>query len=173
VISSQGWRRQSTWGITEPTRKMISSQLAFSRALRTYTRAPRGEPRRFDPAKLWNDPYRYLGLELAQPVAEAEWLRANPLWLSAGKVQSVGYARQFGKRSGLHLVHHVAAVDFHGDLANAQVRRNLLVESSRHDVRHALALARAQGREPLPQRSDHLFVVEPGAIARQALLDCF
>jgi len=56
---------------------MISLQLAFSRALRTYTRPPRGEPRRIGPAKLWNDPYRYLGLELAQPRAEAEWLRAR------------------------------------------------------------------------------------------------
>ena len=93
------------------------------------------------------------------------------LQLPVGKVQPVRHAGQIGQRGRLHLAYDVAAMDFDGDLADAHVGGNLLVEATGHDMRHDLALALAQTLEPHPQSCDRLLVFEQGAVARQTLLD--
>ena len=52
-----------------------------------------------------------------------------------------GHSHQLGKRSGLHLLHDIAAMNLERDLADAQLGRSLLVEKAAHDQRQHLPLA--------------------------------
>ena len=51
---------------------------------------------------------------------------------------------QVGKRGGFHLAHHAASVRLHGNLADAQLEANLLVQKTTDHQRHDLLLATAQ-----------------------------
>ena len=65
--------------------------------------------------------------------------------LGAGRwFQRVGHSHQLGERSGAHLPRQVSSVDLDGDLADSQLRCDLLVhEAGRYQCKHLL-LARCQ-----------------------------
>src|SRR6516162_602614 len=60
---------------------------------------------------------------------------------------------------------------FYGDFADADVVGDLLVDATSHHQGHYLALAWGKSLEAGPQRGDHLFVLQPRAISREAQLD--
>src|SRR5262249_2442368 len=62
-------------------------------------------------------------------------------------------------------------MDFYGDLADADVIRDLLVEATGHHQGHHLTLARGERFEARPQRGDCLFVLHPRVVSREAQLD--
>jgi hypothetical protein len=67
--------------------------------------------------------------------------------LSAGNAEGIGDSHQIGERLRPDLFHDVVTVDLHGDLAQADLRGNLLVhEADRHQC-HDLLLARAERLE--------------------------
>src|SRR5207253_6960971 len=90
---------------------------------------------------------------------------------SRREVQLVGHPGQVRQRSSLHLSHDLAAMDFYGDLADADVVGDLLVKAASHHQGHHLALARGERLETLPQRGDSFFVFQPRAISREAQLN--
>ena len=51
---------------------------------------------------------------------------------------------KIGDRDNLHLTHYIAAVKFHGSLADAKLIGDLLVQHSGNDTSHNLILARGQ-----------------------------
>lgn len=57
------------------------------------------------------------------------------------EIQLVGHPGQVRQRSRLHLSHDLAAMDFYGDLADADVVGDLLVEAAGHHQGHHLPLA--------------------------------
>src|SRR5688572_19267835 len=59
------------------------------------------------------------------------------------------HVHQIGKRVGPHLSHHLPSVSLHGDLADAELPRDLFVQAPGDHQRHDFALAAAQGRVPL------------------------
>jgi hypothetical protein len=71
----------------------------------------------------------------------------------------------------MHLAHDLAAVDFHGDLADPDFVGNLLVEAASCDQSHDLTLPGGEGLEAGPQSGQGFFVLQPSAIAREAELD--
>ena len=85
-------------------------------------------------------------------------------------VQLVGNPGQVRGRSGLHLSHQLAAMDFNRDLADANVLSYLLVDAAGHHRCHHLTLARRESRAR-PQLGDRLFVRQPGTISRDPQLD--
>src|SRR5437868_1992123 len=87
------------------------------------------------------------------------------------EVQLVGHPGQVRQRSGLHLSHHLAAMDLYSDLADADRVRDLLVEATGHHQGHHLTLAGGEGLEARPQRGYCLFVLQPPAISREAQLN--
>jgi len=87
------------------------------------------------------------------------------------ELQLVGHPGQVRQRSGLHLSHDLAAMNFYSGLADADVVRDLLVEAASHDQGHNLTLAGGEGLEARPQRGDCLFVLQPRAISLEAQLD--
>src|ERR1700730_9054855 len=62
-------------------------------------------------------------------------------------------------------------MDFYGDLADADVVRDLLVEAASHHQGHHLTLTGGERREARPQRGDGLFILQPSAISREAQLN--
>src|SRR6202035_3180440 len=87
------------------------------------------------------------------------------------EVQLVDHPRQVRQRSGLHLSHDLAAVDFYSDLADADVVGDLFVKAAGHHQGHYLTLAGGEGLEARPQRGDRRFILQPRAISREAQLD--
>ena len=86
--------------------------------------------------------------------------------------ESAGYSHQLGKRSGLHLLHDLAALNLERDLADAELGRSLLVEKTAHDQRQHLPLAGRQGRKALLQPG-HLRSFPPGIpILCEGCIDC-
>src|SRR5215467_3965065 len=93
------------------------------------------------------------------------------LGLFPREVQLVGHPGQVRQRSCFHLSHDLAAMHFHSDFADADVVGDLLVEATNHHQGHYLALAWGKSLEACPQRGDHLFVLQPRAILREAQLN--
>src|SRR5262252_8332018 len=60
---------------------------------------------------------------------------------------------------------------FYGDFADADVVGDLFVEATNHHQGHYLSLAWGKSLEACPQPCDHLFVLQPRAISREALLN--
>src|SRR5258707_2738827 len=58
-----------------------------------------------------------------------------------------GHSYQVGDRFGSHLLHDLAPMNLHRDLADAQLGRGLLVEKAAHDQRQGLAFARREARK--------------------------
>src|SRR6516162_67102 len=108
-----------------------------------------------------------------EPPGRRPDLHANltALRLFHREVQFVGHPGQVRQRSRLHLSHDLAAMDFYGDLADADIEGDLLVETAGHHQGHDFALAGGERLKPRPQRGDCLFVLQPCAIAREAQLD--
>src|SRR5258705_5781858 len=63
-----------------------------------------------------------------------------------------GHSYQVGDRFGAHLLHDLAPMNLHRDLADAQLGRGLLVEKAAHDQRQGLAFARREARKSPAQR---------------------
>jgi hypothetical protein len=59
-----------------------------------------------------------------------------------GYVECVRHSHELRERSGLHFPHDVRAMDLIRNLANAKMRRGLLVEPATDHERQNLALAR-------------------------------
>src|SRR5260221_2234396 len=78
---------------------------------------------------------------------------------------------QIDQGCGLHLSHHIPAVDLHRDLADADFAGNLLVETPSHHESHHFALALRQGIEAGTEHGDRLFVLAPGAVPLKAQLE--
>src|SRR5437762_708917 len=57
-----------------------------------------------------------------------------------------GHFHQVGERIGLHLLHHLAAVGFHRDFADAELATDLLVQPAGDHQVHDLPFATGEGR---------------------------
>src|SRR5256886_9334499 len=57
-----------------------------------------------------------------------------------------GHFHQVGERIGLHLLHHLAAVGFYRDFADAELATHLLVQPAGDHQVHDLAFATREGR---------------------------
>src|SRR5438045_3184181 len=62
-------------------------------------------------------------------------------------------------------------MDFYGNLAEPDLVGDLLVETASRHQGHHLTLAGGEGLEARPQPGQGLFVLQPSAVARDALLD--
>src|SRR5260221_4450659 len=99
--------------------------------------------------------------------------RASPLALlfSRWKLQFRRHSNQFCQRLRLHLPHHVAAMNLHGDLADPELKSYLLIEHTRNHQAHDFALALAQGLVAFSQRGKVTLLAAPHAVAIQSLVD--
>src|SRR6185436_8751292 len=81
--------------------------------------------------------------------------------LRAAHADQVGHAHELGQRLRTHLAHRIAAVDLHGDLADADFARDLLVHEPGGDVADHLLLARRQLIVAGPHASNRLVTLAP------------
>src|SRR5271165_7038458 len=88
------------------------------------------------------------------------------------KLELVGHSGQVGQRGGLHLSHDLTPVNLHGDFADSQFARNLLVKPTGDNLGHHLPLPRGQCFKTRSQNRHRLLVIETSPVARQANLDC-
>src|SRR3954471_18293649 len=63
---------------------------------------------------------------------------------SSWHTESRGHADQRGQRVRLHLAHDLASMRLHGDLADAEFSRNLLIQQPQYHKRHDLTFARGE-----------------------------
>src|ERR1700674_3456049 len=59
----------------------------------------------------------------------------------ARESQSIGHPHQVGERAGFHFAHEVAAMDLHGNFADAEIGGDLLVAAAGNDPRPPLLFA--------------------------------
>src|SRR5262245_23235613 len=71
---------------------------------------------------------------------------------AARRSEPRGHVDQMSQGTSLHFSHHLAPVRFHGDLADAELAGNLLVQTSGDNQRHDFAFATAKRRVPLSER---------------------
>ena len=83
----------------------------------------------------------------------------------------VGHSYQVGDRVRLHLLHHPAAMNFYCDLAQLQLRRDLLVGKARGHHFHDLALARREFFKARLQGCVAGMLVQPRSICLQPAMD--
>src|SRR5208282_2177365 len=76
--------------------------------------------------------------------SEMEKLLKNLVCGSGGKTQSLGNAHQVGNGFNLHLFHHLAPMDLHGNFTRAKFGSGLFVQQSTDDQAHNLPFARGQ-----------------------------
>jgi hypothetical protein len=92
------------------------------------------------------------------------------LRLFGRQLELVGHSAELGKRTSVHLPHRPAAVDLH--LASAiPISPAICLLRRPRDLNHDLALPRAQRLEAVPEVGQRLFILTPGAIAREAELN--
>src|ERR1700740_2896109 len=65
-------------------------------------------------------------------------LEASPV------MESASHFHQVCNRVGLHLLHHLASVRLHCDLADAELATDLLIQQTGDDQRHDLPFARSK-----------------------------
>ena len=70
-----------------------------------------------------------------------------------------------------HFFHHLGAVHLDGDLTDAKVARDLLVEAPRYDTAHDFTLARGERFETFRQCAKLLFILPPLPVPSQAELN--
>src|SRR5271155_4554302 len=92
------------------------------------------------------------------------YIGLGPLWLGPAYPQDIRHPHEVGQRSRAHLAHDVAAMDLHGDLADAEFRRNLLVHQAGRHESHDLLLARRQRFEVSLDIVDGAVLLAPRAI---------
>src|SRR5260221_1195798 len=99
--------------------------------------------------------------------------RASPLGLlfSRWKLNFQRHSNQFCQRLRLHLPHHVAAMNLHGDLADTELKSYLFIEHTRNHQAHDFALALAQGLVAMSQRGKVTALTACRAVAIQSLVD--
>src|SRR5271168_2404193 len=61
------------------------------------------------------------------------------LWLLRHELESIDHSAELGKRTGVHLPHRPAAVDFHRGFRNADIAGNLFAKATAGDVNHDFA----------------------------------
>ena len=81
-------------------------------------------------------------------------------------LQFLCHQHQIGQRCGRHLSHHIAAMDLHRDLTDADFEGDLLVHAAGYHESHHLALALRQGIETGPEQADGLFILARRARSR-------
>src|SRR5437660_8021021 len=91
---------------------------------------------------------------------------SGPHW---GDTEPCGHPYQIGERGSLHLPHHLPSVRLDGDLADAELGADLLVQQPGNYKRHHFALARAQGQVAFPQRPCLCLVAKRSAAAIDGL----
>src|SRR5262249_23132701 len=72
---------------------------------------------------------------------------------------------QIGHRSRAHFLHKVAAMHFHGDLAEPNLSRDLFAHQPARHQSHYFALARGKGREMSSQVRDRILKFTPLLVA--------
>src|SRR4029077_14430784 len=92
--------------------------------------------------------------------------------LRKGEFELVGHADQINYRSGLHLLHHVAPVDFYTGLPGSDFGRNLLIEHSGDHKSHNLTLSCGQCVIALLQVVDLGLSFSSGAVTLEGLVNC-
>src|SRR5271170_6026251 len=86
------------------------------------------------------------------------------------ELELVRHSGEIGQGRRLHFSHHLAAMDLHRDLADAEVAGNLLVEAAPRDLDQDFALTQGQAVEPFPKRGQGPLLLAPGAVPRKAEL---
>ncbi len=71
----------------------------------------------------------------------------------------------------MHLLHHVPAMDFHGDFAGPELKSYLLIEHARNDQCHDLPLARGHGFVTPSQFGKLALLLAHHPVAIQSLVD--
>src|ERR1700675_3496898 len=89
----------------------------------------------------------------------------------ARRSEPVSHAHQLGNRFREHLAHDLPAVDLHGDEAQPELGRDLLVYPSRHDELHDLPLALRELVVTRHERRAARRVAAPCAIALDGRMD--
>ena len=84
------------------------------------------------------------------------------------QLERIRHSAEFGKRTGLHLPHQVGAMHLYRGFGDADIVGNLLVEAAGRNVDHDLALAGAERRETLLERSQCPVSFPTDTIAREA-----
>src|SRR5580692_804509 len=57
-------------------------------------------------------------------------------WIVREQLELVGHPAELGKRTGLHLSHRPAAMNFYRSLGNSHIAGNLLAEAAAYDLKH-------------------------------------
>src|SRR6185436_15893765 len=107
----------------------------------------------------WGNPERrfgVLGAEIASWIKHTEPLRV---------------CNQFGKRSHLHLLHHLVAMRLHGALGCSQFMGDLLVDLAADDQIENLSFPGRQGRYKPAKGIEFVPLMVRGLIARHGALD--
>src|SRR5258707_11335577 len=91
---------------------------------------------------------------------------------SGRKLQFRRHSNQFCQGFVPHFPHHVAAMNLDGDLADPELKSDLLIEHTRNHQAHDFALARAQGLVTFSQPGIVTLLAAPDSVAIQSLLDC-
>src|SRR2546427_5844982 len=93
------------------------------------------------------------------------------LFLASGKLKLPRHSDQFCQGVSLHLVHHVTAMDLHGDFTGPKVISDLLIEHARNYQSHDLALACGQRRVAVSQLAKLTLLLARHTVAVQSLVD--
>src|SRR5579863_1336932 len=72
----------------------------------------------------------------------------------------------------MHLLHHVASMDFHRGLASSDLRSNLFVEQSRNNESHDLSFSRSQGLVALVHIDKFGLLFSCRTVTLESLLNC-
>src|SRR5262245_19203932 len=106
---------------------------------------------------------------IAQSALAARLLVHQLLLQREGKLgldaERTPFEHEVGKRTRLHLLHRLVAVNLHRDLAQVQFSRNLLVAQALDDQLHHLALARREARITAAQPVERVISGTPLPVA--------
>src|ERR1041385_344305 len=83
--------------------------------------------------------------ETAQAASTAGWSSR----IAYGRGHRLPGANDFADRSGLHLPHDTAAMELDGDLANAEIKGDLLIKASARHLTEDLTFTSSERRQPL------------------------
>ena len=84
------------------------------------------------------------------------------------QLELINDSAKLGKGTDVHLPHRPAAMDFHRCLRDTDIARDLLAETTLHDLYQNLPLAGAKQPEALLESGQGIFALPPGTIAREA-----
>src|SRR5258708_24423828 len=94
----------------------------------------------------------------------------GPSFPTAGrKLKLRCHSDQFRQRFGLHLPHHVPALDLNRDFTGSELKSYLLIEHARNHHTHDLALAWGEQLVALSQHSQFALLLADYPVAIQSL----